>query len=202
MSASFWLTKKGLIASKPQSLLSGKTPAEAIVMSETRRLLQLLINDPTAKVSADLRIAAKGALRHRSRRTAPFLPLSPEHRLGWLDEFSHLECQVDLPGAFSTENAYRHNCHDVPTRRIIERNTMSGDTEEVLVSGVEMLVTIHDDLRRLHAFANFEVPEDPRIHAIHDLQTLLIHFKIPKAPDITKILPATHKKLISTLQAI
>jgi hypothetical protein len=141
--ASYWLNKRGVIASKPASLLSGKTPAEAVLTPETRRLLREVLNDPSATVSPDLHIAAKQALRHLARRTAPFLPLSPEHRLGWLWEFPRLECRRDWPGAFTRDYAYRHYCHDVATRRLILRKTPSGGTEEVLVSGVEMLVRIH-----------------------------------------------------------
>jgi len=200
--ASYWLNKRGVIASKPASLLSGKSPAEAVLLPETRCLLREVLNDPSATVSPDLHIAAKQALRHLARRTAPFLPLSPEHRLGWLWEFPRLECRRDWPGAFTRDFAYRHSCHDVGTRRLILRKTPSGGTEEVLVSGVEMLVTIHDDQKRLHAFANFPVPEDPRIHAIHDLQRLLDHFIIPSAKDITQILPAAYQKLKTTLAAL
>jgi hypothetical protein len=200
--ASYWLNKRDEIASKPASLLSGKTPAEAVLTPETRRLLREILNDPSAKVSPDLQIAAKQALHHLARRTTPFLPLSPEHRLGWLWEFPRLECRRDWPGAFTRDYAYRHYCHDVATRRLILRKTPSGGTEEVLVSGVEMLVTIHDDQKRLHAFANFPVPEDPRIHAIHDLQRLLDHFIIPSAKDITQILPTAYQKLKTTLAAL
>jgi hypothetical protein len=200
--ASYWLNKRGVIASKPVSLLSGKSPAEAVLLPETRCLLREVLNDPSATVSPDLHIAAKQALRHLARRTAPFLPLSPEHRLGWLWEFPRLECRRDWPGAFTRDYAYRHYCHDVATRRLILRKTPSGATEEVLVSGIEMLVTIHDDQKRLHAFANFPVPEDPRIHAIHDLQRLLDHFIIPSAKDITQILPAAYQQLKTTLAAL
>jgi hypothetical protein len=200
--ASYWLNKRGVIASKPASLLSGKTPAEAVLTPETRRLLREVLHDPSATVSPDLHTAAKQALRHLARRTAPFLPLSPEHRLGWLWEFPRLECHRDWPGAFTRDYAYRHYCHDVATRRLILRKTPSGGTEEVLVSGVEMLVTIHDDQKRLHAFANFPIPEDPRIHAIHDFQSLLNHFLIPSAKDITQILPAAYQKLKTTLAAL
>ena len=200
--ASYWLNKRGVIASKPASLLSGKTPAEAVLTPETRRLLREVLHDPSATVSPDLHTAAKQALRHLARRTAPFLLLSPEHRLGWLWEFPRLECRRDWPEAFTRDYAYRHYCHDVATRRLILRKTPSGATEEVLVSGVEMLVTIHDDQKRLHAFANFPVPEDPRIHAIHDLQRLLDHFIIPSAKDITQILPAAYQKLKTTLTAL
>jgi hypothetical protein len=199
---SYWLNKRGVIASKPVNLLSGKTPAEAVLTPETRRLLREVLNDPSATVSPDLHIAAKQALRHLARRSAPFLPLSPEHRLGWLWEFPRLECRRDWPGAFTRDYAYRHYCHDVGTRRLILRKTPSGATEEVLVSGIEMLVTIHDDQKRLHAFANFPVPEDPRIHAIHDLQRLLDHFIIPSAKDITQILPAAYQRLKTTLAAL
>jgi hypothetical protein len=200
--ASYWLNKRGVIASMPASLLSGKSPAEAVLLPETRCLLREVLHDPSATVSPDLHIAAKQALRHLARRTAPFLPLSSEHRLGWLWEFPRLECRRDWPGAFTRDYAYRHYCHDVATRRLILRKTPSGGTEEVLVSGVEMLVTIHDDQKRLHAFANFPVPEDPRIHAIHDLQRLLDHFIIPSAKDITQILPAAYQKLKTTLAAL
>jgi hypothetical protein len=200
--ASYWLNKRGVIASMPASLLSGKSPAEAVLLPETRCLLREILNDPSVTVSPDLHIAAKQALRHLARRTAPFLPLSSEHRLGWLWEFPRLECRRDWPGAFTRDYAYRHYCHDVATRRLILRKTPSGATEEVLVSGVEMLVTIHDDQKRLHAFANFPVPEDPRIHAIHDLQRLLDHFIIPSAKDITQILPAAYQQLKTTLAAL
>ncbi len=197
----YWLTKRGVISSKPTSALSGKTPAEAVLHPETRSLLRMILEDPKARVSADLRAAAKEVLRLLARRRAPLSPLPPERRLGWLDEFTHLECRAEWPGIFRRDFLYPHRCHDIPTRRLLERKTVAGEPEEVLVSGMELLVTIHDDLRRLHAFANFPVPNDPRLHAVHDFSTLLQHFKIPSARDITLVLPAAYKKLKAALSA-
>lgn len=195
----FWLTARGTIGCRTPSPLSGKTPAEAVVMSETRRLLRALPADRTAE---DLQAAVKAAFRHLARRTAPFSPLHDEQRLGWLDEHSHLECRLDMAACFTSGTAYKIQCHDIPTRRLIDRATLRGDKEEILICGTELLVTLRDDQERLHTFCHEELAADPRIHASHPLATLLRHFHIPPTPDIATVLPSKFQKNKKALSAL
>lgn len=198
----YWLRKNGRIACSRPSPLNGKTPQELCVMAETRKLLLLLLTQ-TEETSPELRAAIETALRHRARRSAPFLPLNDEQRLAWLDEVSHILCRLDLPGHFQSGQAYRVECHDIPIRQLTTRKRVIGNgQEEVLITGAELLITLRDDDRRLHAFCHSELPADPRLHAIHPLPVLVEHFTIPAAHDITKVFPATYQKHKTTLEAL
>ena len=198
----YWLRKDGTIATARHSPITGKSPAELILMAETRRLLQLILANPEAKISDDLRSTISALFRSRARRTAPLTPLPPEQRLAWLDEVTHIVCRAAMPDAFTPGKPYRIKCEDVRTERAIMRNSIQGGPEEILVTGHEILATITDDHKRHHAFCHSRILTEPHIHTLHPLQTLLDHFEIPPAPDITQVYPSTyakHRQLLSSL---
>lgn len=197
-----WLRKNGTIATARRSALTGKTPAELVLMAETRKLLQLLLHSKQESVSPDLRAAIEAILRARLRRTAPFLPLNDEQRIAWLDEVTHISCHTDLDTSFTAGSNYRVLCNDCPTSHIIDRQTMHGVTEEVLITGNEFLINIADNHTRIHTFCHADLPETPDIHARHPLATLVAHFTIPPAPDITQVYPSTYAKLKNELAAL
>jgi hypothetical protein len=197
-----WLRKNGTIATARRSALSGKTPAELVLMAETRKLLQLLLHSEQESVSPDLRAAIEAMLRARLRRTAPFMPLNDEQRIAWLDEVTHITCRLDLCDSFTTGSTYRVACQDSPTSHIIDRQTMHGVAEEVLITGNELVINIADDHARIHTFCHTSLPDDPGIHARHPLATLVAHFTIPPAPDITQVYPSTYAKLKNELAAL
>lgn len=197
-----WLRKNGTIATARRSALSGKTPAELVLMAETRKLLQLLLHSEQESVSPDLRAAIEAMLRARLRRTAPFMPLNDEQRIAWLDEVTHITCRLDLGDCFTAGSTYRVACQDSPTSHIIDRQTMHGVAEEVLITGNELVINIADNLSRIHTFCHTSLPDDPGIHAQHPLETLVAHFTIPPAPDITQVYPSTYAKLKAQLAAL
>jgi len=204
----FWLRKNGTIAAaRAESPLAGRTPAELVIMVQTRKLLQTLLRNKRLRISDDLRSAIQAALRSRARLAAPLIPLGPEQRLGWLDEAAELICSSPLtvPGdaeAFSSGRAYNLACRTVPTSQIVVGQTVAGMPEEILVSGSELLVTLRDNALRLHVFAHNTPPPDPRIHKSHPLETLLRHFIVPDVPDIATIFPSRFQKLKSQLAAL
>jgi hypothetical protein len=197
-----WLRKNGTIATARRSALSGKTPAELVLMAETRKLLQLLLHSEQESVSPDLRTAIEAILRARLRRTAPFMPLNEQQRIAWLDEVTHISCCADLDDSFTAGSTYRVVCQDSPTSHIIDRQTMHGVAEEVLITGNELVIHIADDHARIHTFCHTSLPDEDGIHARHPLESLIAHFTIPPAPDITQIYPATFAKLKAQLAAL
>jgi len=197
----YWLRKNGTIATSRISPLNGKTPAELLLMAETRQLLQLLVDNQEALVSEDLRATITALLRSRARRTAPFTPLSAEQRLGWLDEVTHLVCKAHFH-AFTPGTPYRIKCEEVTVERLIKRKSLQGVLEDVLITGNELVATMQDDSGCHHAFCHTEIVADIHIHALHNLQAIVDHFIIPAAPDIAKVYPATYLKntqFLSTL---
>ena len=206
----FWLRPNGTIAAaRAESPLAGRTPAELVIMAETRKLLQTVLSNKRIRASDPLRSAIQAALRSRRKLTAPLIPLGPEHRLGWLDEVDELTCEKPLQvkgdafgEAFSTGKAYRIASRTVATRDIITRQTVAGFPEEVAVTGTELVVTIRDNALRVHVFAHHTPPHDPRIHKSHPLDTLLAHFLIPAVPDIASLFPARFQKLKTQLAAL
>jgi hypothetical protein len=202
MQHTHWLRKNGTIATATRSVLNGKTPAELVLMAETRKLLQLLLHSQTEHISPELRENIQMMLRVRLRRTAPFLPLNNEQRIAWLDEHTHIDCRLDLGDSFTAGSTYRVACQDLPTSHIIDRQTMHGIAEEVLISGNELVIHISDNHSRIHTFCHTSLPDDPFVQAHHPLETLIAHFTIPAAPDITQVYPSTYAKLKAQLAAL
>jgi hypothetical protein len=194
----YWLRPNGNIATSTPSPLNGKSLHELIIMAETRRLLQLLIHSKREETSPDLITTIEALLRSRLRRTSPFLPLNEHQRIAWLDEYTHIQCRAPLAEFFAAGESYRVDCHDAPTSQIVDRQTLGGQPEEVLVTGRELLITVRDRKRHVHAFSHAEIPADPNIdidiHFTHHIQALIDHFLIPPTPDITRVYPSTYKK--------
>ena len=202
MNYTHWLRKNGTIATTRRSALTGKTPAELVLMAETRKLLQLLLHSKQENISPDLRTAIEAMLRARLRRTAPFTPLNDEQRIAWLDEVTHITCRLELGDSFTAGSTYRVLCNDCPTSHIINRQTIQGGYEEVLISGNELVIKIDDDQKRIHTFCHASLPDEPGIHARHPLAILVAHFTVPQAPDITQVYPSTYAKLKAQLEAL
>jgi hypothetical protein len=202
MNYTHWLRKNGTIATTRRSALTGKTPAELVLMAETRKLLQLLLHSKQENISPELRAAIEAMLRTRLRRTAPFRPLNDEQRIAWLDEVTHIVCRLELDDAFTTGSTYRVLCNDCPTSHIIDRQTIHGGYEEVLITGNEMLINIADDQQRIHTFCHASLPDEAGVYARHTLTTLTTHFAVPQALDITQVYPSTYAKLKAQLEAL
>jgi hypothetical protein len=194
----YWLRSNGKIATAKPSPLNGKTPQELVIMAETRQLLQLIINTPD-EASPELTTIVQTLLRSRFRRTSPLTELTPAQRIAWLDEHTHIQCAHPLGDAFTPGKSYRVKCMDIPTSHLVDRQTLTGTTEEVLVTGRELLITIFDALKRVHGFAHTHVPATIKLHALHHTETLISHFHIPEAKDITHVFPATYKKHLAAL---
>jgi hypothetical protein len=198
----YWLRKDGTIATARASPLTGKTPQELVLMAETRRLLQLILHSHREETSPELAATIDSLLRARLRRTSPFMELSEIQRIAWLDEITHVECSTNLGAGFIAGDHYRVACMDIPTNQIIDRQRMDGGTEEVLITGNELIVTIRDQGKRIHAFTHIDLPITLKVHERHEMQALLDHFVIPPAPDITKVFPATYNKYKAALAAL
>lgn len=197
----YWLRPNGKIATANPSPLNGKTPQELVIMAETRQLLQLILRTP-GEASPDLATLIETLLRSRLRRTAPLTELTPTQRIAWLDEHTHIQCVAPLGDAFTPGESYRVKCMDIPTSHIVDRQTLRGSTEEVLVTGRELLIAILDARRRPHGFAHTPVPATIKLHALHHTETLIAHFHVPEAKDITQVFPSTYKKHLAALTAL
>ena len=197
----FWLRASGAIATGRQSVLSGKTPDELLVMAETRHLLQTIMRSKSLRLCPKMRAAVAVAAKSRHRLAAPLMPLGAAQRIGWLDEATELVSSLTLEDCFTPAVAYRIACRTVPTKSIEKRKAMfRGGEEEVLVTGTDLLITIRDDERRQHAFSLHSVPTDKRIFRSHHLLTLTQHFHIPPAPDIATLYPARYRKFRARLE--
>jgi hypothetical protein len=171
-------------------------------MAETRDLLQLLLHNKRHEVHPKLAETIEALLRSRLRRTAPLTELTEMQRIAWIDECTHLHCHTPLGTAFSAGQPYRVKCLDIPTATIVDRQTLAGTKEEVLVTGRELLITIIDNHKRTHGFSHTPIPGDITLHQLHHTETLVSYFTIPEARDITKIYPATYLKHIQTLSSL
>lgn len=170
-------------------------------MAETRRVLQLILHNNREQASPEFITTVEALLRSRLRRTSPLTPLGTMQRIAWLDEFTHIRCTKSFRGFVAGED-YRVTCLDVPVSTIIDRQKVEGGSEEVLITGRELVVTVLDSCKRIHGFSHTAVPADLKIHELHHTQTLADHFAIPEAPDITRVYPSTYRKLHAALSKL
>lgn len=146
MQYTYWLNKHGTISCKHRSPLTGRSPNELVVMTETRKALTDLL--ATQTICEDLRKSIEAALRHRARHMAPFTPLNEEQRLGWLDEVTHLTCRHNMGDSFTAGIDYPIRTHTILIKRLIVRKSLQGKPEEVLITGEELIVALDDALQR------------------------------------------------------
>ena len=116
--------------------------------------------------------------------------LGPAHSKGTLEDTTQStdELQESNGGASSSCGSANYDSCE------LNFSVEPDGTEEVLITGHELLVTVRDSRKRLHAFCHTGIPTDIEIHKLHHTQYLLNHFAIPDAPDITKVYPATYAK--------
>lgn len=185
--------------------IHGQHPAALVVQRISRKALLLAAKGAIWRVHPDVVEAVADAIRSYNAVRAPLRPLNTVQRLGHLDEEDEIRCERPLGIGFSAGRTYPLESETLHGRKIERRPhhrfAGKGKTEQVLVSGQELLLRIKDDAGKWHAFTQYNLGkaqqmERPEEH-FHLLAELVECFHIPEVPDVAQV----HPEKFATYQA-
>lgn len=142
---------------------------------------------------------------------APFVRLNEVQRLGHLDEEDTIVCKATGPG-FTEGKRYKLTTETFDGRKVESRprpNRGPDETEEVLVTGMELAILIGpDDNMETHCFTQFERGDKsagdcrPAASHHHLLSELVAYFVIPDVPDAPTLNPLKYKANLARLRVL
>jgi hypothetical protein len=192
------------------------------------------------KVAPALIEAVQQAITDYHAARAPLYPLPKIQRLGYLDEEDSIRCVEDFSGVPSSEfqvpssrNSPTHNSHptQLPNSQLItfrrgrsyplksetvtvtwreSKPNLSGEEEELELTGQELVLSVQDDHGQWHAFADArhlgqlstQATRNSQLPRWHPLPLLVAHFEIPDVPDVATVRPAEYQRHLRTLQEL
>jgi len=172
-----------------------------VVQKASRLALLRAVESEHWRVEPALVSAVRSAVSQYDAVRAPFYPLNPVQRLGYLDEFESLTCRKTLAG-FSEGRRYSITSRTIPVERREKRLNLAGNPEEIEVSGNELLIEINDDHGTRHAFTFDTGNRNLSGFKPHDLQALIDHFDIPAVPDIASLQPDRYAALLADIDIL
>ena len=211
--------------------MDGSSPAALVVQQASRAALKHAMHagcwrvDPALIVAVDNAIAAYEAVR------APFYTPNEVQSLGWLDEESHIQCkQPGIPG-FTSGKSYTLKTYIEDTTWKDKKVNLSGDRENLAMSGRELVVELADDDAIVHKFHvrrddSDDEEEEPAEDATaaarnrrrrqafraarpsddegnhHHIQSLIDHFQIPIPRDVAQTNPAAYQANLARLDIL
>lgn len=201
-------------AAKSLFQLNGKSPMQLVVQRATRRLLMEHVGLADAafpwRVDPKLIDAVKTAVHDYESERAPLYPLPEIQRLGYLDEEDTICCRVDLAhegrAIFRVGETYPIDTETVTVQRKTIRPSLSGEDEELELTGRELVFRLSDEdgvpraFRRDSESYNAKL-EDPSDKAFND-SLLAKHFEIPEVRDVAKLDPEGYAKNIQRLHEL
>jgi predicted RNA methylase len=201
---------------KDLDAINGQSPMALVVQKSTRLALTRAVRGKVWRVQPELMQAVEKALRDYDSIRAPFYPLNEVQRLGYLDEEDFIECKVNF--SFGEEDAKPEVCfvkgeryaltsRTVPVERHTTRANLTGELEEIEITGQELSLEITDCFGFKHAFTHDPENSDMKeagavVSSVHGLEKLLEHFVIPPVPDIASTRPEDYQRHIAQLGAI
>ena len=175
--------------------LDGRRIMELVIMRDTREILSRAVTGGVWRVHPDVPVALTKALTDYETARAPLTPLSPIHRLGYLDENEEIECRV-TDSAFTAGQSYPLTSETVAILLVecrkkpqYMRHTPDDSEETVETSGQDLLIRIRDAHGNWHGYTQHPIGIRPDCHALHRLPELLKTFVIPAVKDVAEIQP-------------
>ena len=136
----------------------------------------------------------------------PLQPPSAYQKLGWLNQQTHIKCDVAL-GDFAVGKSYLIASYVVNLARV-EKRPRAGKHDTVHVVGDSRAYLIWDGAGRVHVFT-IKLPQAPPdvfqgsiIHAWHTFADLIRHFSLPEVPCVAEANPADYYASLSKLASI
>ena len=168
---------------------------ELVIMRDTREILARAVEGGVWRVHPDVPTAMRRALEDYETARAPLTPLSPIHRLGYLDENEEIECRSS-DSAFTAGQRYPLTSETVPIllkevrkKPSYLRSTPDDSQEDVETAGQDLLIRIRDSHGNWHGFTQHPVAEREDCHSLHRLPDLLQRFVIPPVKDVAELAP-------------
>ena len=180
--------------------LNGKSPVELAVLRETRDALTRAVSCEWWRVHPNVKAAVEGGLRDYHALRAPFNKPSNAQAIAWLDEEDRITANRNVANAgvtwFSAGKSYKIESRTFEGRKI-ELRPRVGDstTEEVLVTGQELMLIVTSDTGQRVAFTQHALDLENRaeteglqdIDASQTLFDLMEWFVIPDVKDLAEL---------------
>ena len=188
--------------------MGGTSPAALVVQQTTRAALKHAVVSGAWRVDPALVAAVDSAIAAYESVRAPFYTPNEVQSLGWLDEESMISCKKPgIPG-FRPGHAYALKTYIEDTTWRDSKTNLSGEREDLTLSGRELVVELADDEQQAHRFHvrrdDAEAANTPRRGSAsdHHIQALLDHFQIPIPRDVAQTNPAAYQANLARLDAL
>lgn len=194
--------------------MAGETPAALVVQQATRAAIKHAVSSDHWRVQQELIAAVEAAIAAYESIRAPFYTPNEVQSLGWLDEENQITCSTPgIPG-FIVGGIYAIRTWIEDTMQRETKTSLTGDPENVELTGRELVVAITDEDDAEHQFhvrRSDDLPNSPSppsanrqqptvIH--HPIQSLIDHFSIPIPLDVARTNPAAYQANLAALDSI
>jgi len=168
--------------------INRKHPLELTLQRGARQALQHVIDCGIWSIDPLADDTLRQAISNYDRERAPLTPVSDVQRIGWIDDAEELLCEKDFLH-FRTGHRYPLTTETINWRKTEKRpryHAGKRDTEEVLVRGTDLRLTLHpQDGKPIHFIFNPDKVDTTQ--ETHSLETLAAHFALPVVVDITSL---------------
>lgn len=191
--------------------LHGQHPTALVIQRSTRAALLAAVRGGIWTVQPAVVAAVEAALRAYHAVRAPLRPLNAVQRLGYLDEEDAIQAvaTTTLPD-FRPGRHYALETETIEGQKVEERVRPDAedeeDTEDVFVTGQELLIRIKGESGRWHAFTHYrltpaQMAERPESD-FHTLAELVEAFVIPEVADVATLHPAEFAEMQRRLRLL
>lgn len=196
--------------------MDGESPAALVVQQASRSAIKHAMVSGAWRVDPALILAVDAAIAAYESVRAPFYTPNEVQSLGWLDEESLISCKMPgIPG-FQPNHTYPLKTYIEDTTWADSKTNLSGDLENLTLSGRELVVELTDDEHKIHRFhvrrsdadadASNSPPASRRSHSPseshHHIQSLIDHFQIPIPRDVAHTNPAAYQANLARLDSL
>ena len=192
-------------------------------LADVRETVSEMLRHPGLSVHPTAKALWADTVRTAKLLRVPLVRPAVTQRIAWLDEAANVECREDLfandgsvdESGIEAHPSFREGRSYTVSSRIflgckIEKRYRpgKGGTEDVLITGQELMLLLVDDTGRLHAFTQFPVSEEQKreefetVKRFHRLQKLVKHFKLPDVPDIATTDPELYQTYVDRLHEL
>jgi hypothetical protein len=170
--------------------INRKHPLELTLQRGARQALQHVIDCGIWTIDPIADDTLRQAIASYDQDRAPLSPVSDVQRIGWIDDAEELTCVKDFLH-FQAGQSYPLTTETIEWKKTENRpryHAGKRDTEEVLVRGTDLRLTLHPQ-GGMGTPTHFIFNPDKigSLQTVHSLETLAAHFALPVVPDITSI---------------
>ena len=171
--------------------INRKHPLELTLQRGARQALQPVIDCGIWSIDPVADTTLREAVASYDNERAPLTPVSDVQRIGWIDDAEELLCEKNFLH-FQAGHRYPLTTETIEWKKTEKRpryHAGKRDTEEVLVRGTDLRLTLHPQGgtdKPVHFIFNPDKIMSLR-NDIYSLETLAAHFALPVVEDITAL---------------